>query len=84
MVNMEFLALHVKYQHIPKKDCVLCMVYIEKYFVLYGVIYWEGMSVMSCFFCSSQEPQIKAGMQWPVIEGTRKHYLVCSLTQFEI
>lgn len=45
--------------------------HIDKCFVLYGTIDQEGVSVMSCFFYS-QEPQIKAGMQWPVIKGTRK------------
>lgn len=30
---------------------------------------WKSMNVMSCVFYSSQEPQIKGGMQRPVIEG---------------
>lgn len=45
-------------------------------FVMHGVIGWEGMSVMRLVLYSSQEPQIKAGMHQPVIEGTRKHFFL--------
>lgn len=58
-------------------------VHINKHFALYGVIDWKSMSVMSCVFHSSREPQIKGGMRWPV-EGTRKHFLVCSLTRLKM
>lgn len=59
-------------------------VHIDKHLVLYGESDWKSMSVMSCVYCRSQEPQIKAGVHWPAIEGTRKHFLVCSLTQLKI
>lgn len=45
-------------------------------FFMHGGIGWEGMSVMGLVLYSSQEPQIKAGMHQPVIEGTRKHFFL--------